>query len=133
MIPCVYSYSDPLTLSTFFTTQFLCYLFQSLDDSSITIAGIICHHETKCLTSLELSYTPLFVLKWLIFIFQKSFTNIYNWHFILDITYHINFIKKTKQKSQSFWELSLNLLQYIIKSIIWLIDHMFLQTPIVHL
>ena len=69
--------TDHPILSPFFPTQFLCsYLFQSTVDCAITIPSIIFHHETECLASLEV-LDPIVVVKWLIFIFQKSFTNSY--------------------------------------------------------
>ena len=74
-----YAYTDHLILSPFFSTQFLCsYLFQSTDVCAITIPSIIFYHETECLASLKVLYMPLVVVKWLIFIFQKSFTNSYD-------------------------------------------------------
>ena len=78
-----YAYTDHLIQSPFFflpnSYVHICFR-QSTDVCAITIPSIIFHHERECLASLEVLYMPLVVVKWLVFIFQESFTNSYNWH-----------------------------------------------------
>lgn len=49
------------TVSIHYAVKYVVYLFQSPDDSALTIVNIIRHHETEYLSSLEVLTTTLSV------------------------------------------------------------------------